>query len=380
MSRAIVIGGGIGGLAAAIALRHSGVDVVVYERAAEMEETGAGLSLWANAIRALDRLGLGHIVASASTEYAVAGLRAWNGEGLATISMDELRSAFGVPVVIVHRAELLRALVASVEPSNLRLGRRCIRIHQDATTVSAEFESGERAEGDFLVGADGLHSVVRAALHGAHPPRYAGCTAWRSVVRVAIDVPATETWGYGSVFGQVPMGGGRVYWYATENVPEGERSGADEKRRLLDRFRGWHAPIESLIDAADEATILRNDIYDRPPLSHWGHGRVTLLGDAAHPMMPFLGQGGCQALEDAVVLGRTLRGAPAVAPALRAYEAGRIPRSNMFVRRSRAVGRIAQLENPVAVFLRNRLVGLANPRAQARQIARMIEVPGDAAI
>ena len=373
MRKAVVIGGGIGGLAAAIALIRNGFDVEVFERAHDFQETGAGLSLWANAIDALDDLGLKGFVQSVATPYSIGGLRTWRGDVLNTMSMEDLRRFFSVPVVVVHRAELLDALITHLGISAVRRGYQCVGVREDRNTVVAEFEGGYRAEGDVVVGADGLRSAVRAAVHGASPPRYAGCTAWRSVVPFSRDVQATESWGHGSVFGQVPLSDGRVYWYATENVPEGEARSADEKRRLLARFGRWHEPIAALIDAAGEAEILRNDIYDRPPLSTWGRGRITLLGDAAHPMTPFLGQGGCQALEDAVTLGRCLGASSDIASGLRAYEAARIPRANRFVRRSRIVGRMARLENPIAVRLRNALVGLSRPRMQARQIARMIE-------
>lgn len=371
--KALVIGAGIGGLAAAIALRRAGFDVEVFERGTEMQDAGAGLSLWANAIHALDALGLSEVVASAGIPYSIGGLRSWRGDILNTMSMEDLRRFFRVPVLVVHRAELWDALADRAGRGNLRLGCRCVSVRQVGERVVAGFDSETFVEGDVLVGADGLRSIVRTMLHGAAPPRYAGCTAWRSVVRFDGEIQATETWGRGSVFGQVPMSGDRVYWYATQNGPEGRPRGPDEKARLLARFRGWHAPVEALIDAADESAILRNDIYDRDPLPAWGRGRITLLGDAAHPMTPFLGQGACQALEDAVALGRMLQPGAAVAPALRAYEAARISRANMFVRRSRVVGRIAQLENPAAVRLRNAVVRLSGPRMQARQIARMID-------
>jgi 2-polyprenyl-6-methoxyphenol hydroxylase-like FAD-dependent oxidoreductase len=168
------------------------------------------------------------------------------------------------------------------------------------------------------------------------------------------------------------MSGGRVYWFATQNVPAGEPRSGNEKARLLARFGGWHPPIRELIAAAREDEILRNDLYDRPPLARWGQGRITLAGDAAHPMLPFLGQGGCQALEDAVALGDALGATADVPAALRQYERLRLPRANMFVRRSRLAGRIAQLEHPLGVGIRNALMRRASPAAQARQLARMI--------
>ncbi len=180
---------------------------------------------------------------------------------------------------------------------------------------------GNEVEGDVLVGADGLHSVVRARLHGYKPPRYAGYTAWRAVI-TAPDVPLCpgESWGRGARFGHARVPGGRVYVYATRNAPEGVHGPGGELAELRRIFGAWHDPIPALLTAMEGADILRNDILDRPALRRWGTGRITLLGDAAHPMTPNLGQGACQALEDAVVLARQMGSCGAVEPALRRYE------------------------------------------------------------
>ena len=371
MPKALIIGAGIGGLSAAIALRQAGLDVEVFERAEIIEEVGAGISLWANAIRALDTIGVGAAVRAASVQYAVGGLRASDGTVLTQISTDELGRLFGTPVIVMHRADLVAALLDAIASGTLSLGCRCVSVRQDDDGVTAEFANGRTASGDFLLGADGLNSVVRAALHGSAPPAYAGCTAWRAVVPCdTTAIRASETWGAGNLFGQVPISGNRVYWYAAKSAPPGERPAA--KSELLRLFGGWHDPIRALIEAAVESEILQNDIFDRPPLRSWGTGRITLLGDAAHPMTPFLGQGGCQAIEDAAVLGRRLHATSDIPAALRAYETERIPRANAFVRRSRQVGRVARWRNPLVVALRNGLLKRLDPERQARQLARLI--------
>jgi 2-polyprenyl-6-methoxyphenol hydroxylase-like FAD-dependent oxidoreductase len=240
----------------------------------------------------------------------------------------------------------------------VRLDARCVRVTQDARGVVAGFADGREVHGDLLVGADGVHSVVRATLHGGQPPTYAGYTAWRAVVPFDTErLQAGESWGRGARFGRVGMSGGRVYWYATANAPEGQRN-ADEKAALLDLFRGWHAPIPALIEATAPGAILRNDIYDRPPLKTWGRGRITLLGDAAHPMTPNLGQGGCQAIEDAWVLARALARDPSP-QGLRRYEAARHPRTRRFVLESWRFGKIAQTSNRLVIAVRNALVRMA---------------------
>jgi 2-polyprenyl-6-methoxyphenol hydroxylase-like FAD-dependent oxidoreductase len=232
------------------------------------------------------------------------------------------------------------------------------------------------------VGADGLRSRVRASLFGPARPRYAGYTAWRAVVEHGEELlprgTGFESWGRGARFGCAHVGEGRVYWFATRNAREGERDGppggpSGPRAELLQRFGTWHSPIGDLIRAADEDAILRTDIYDREPLGgRWGRGRVTLLGDAAHPMTPDLGQGAAQALEDSVVLARCLQESGATAGALRRYERLRSARTAMVVRRSRRLGRVGQLENPLLCLLRNRVLAMTPPKAQLRQLEEVM--------
>ncbi len=371
--KAIIIGGGIGGLATAIALRNVGIEVVVFERVVQLHEVGAGLSLWANAIKALKLLGLADVINKISIPEVQGSIRSWRGEVLTTTSAEELQRALGQPNIVLHRAELYAALLDALKTEPVHFGQLCTGFQQDTTGVTAHFADGTQVRGDLLIGADGLHSVVRAQLQGKQKPSYAGYTAWRSVVNFAPErlLPG-ETWGAGMRFGQVPMSGQRAYWFATKNAPEGSHSPDGEKAELLRIFRDWHAPIAALIEASAESTILRNDIYDRPPLRRWGENRVTLLGDAAHPMTPNLGQGACQALEDAVVLARGLRDSNDVVAALRTYEAQRIPRTSSIVTQSRRVGTIGQWERPIALQLRKFLLKQVVARIQTQQIIRMV--------
>jgi 2-polyprenyl-6-methoxyphenol hydroxylase-like FAD-dependent oxidoreductase len=359
--KAIVVGGGIGGLAAAIALTRAGLAVEVHERAPAMKEVGAGISLWANALHALDRLGLGEAVKTQGLPGPPGGLRRWDGAVLSAPPADAVRTRWPVFMVGIHRADLLATLRAALAPDALRLGATAVGFEAGAAGVRVRFADGGEATGDLLVGADGLGSMTRARLFGETPPRYSGYTAWRGVTAVdrGLLPPGAgfESWGRGQRFGALPLRDGRVYWFATKNAPAGQPDEPGGRRaELLRRFGNWHPPLPALIAATPEDAILRNDIADRPPLARWGEGPVTLLGDAAHPMTPNLGQGGCQALEDAVVLGDCLRGAADVPAALRAYEARRIPRTSAIVRQARRLGRVGQWAHPVACAVRNALV------------------------
>jgi 2-polyprenyl-6-methoxyphenol hydroxylase-like FAD-dependent oxidoreductase len=242
--------------------------------------------------------------------------------------------------------------------------------------------------GDLLIGADGLNSTVRAGLFGPEKPRYAGYTAWRAVVEPGRGLLAWgtgfESWGRGARFGCVHIGGGRVYWFATRNVPEGEKDGpvgspAGPKAALIGFFGGWHHPIPELIAETEDGAIRRDDLYDREPLaSSWGTGRPTLLGDAAHPSTPNLGQGACQVIEDAVVPARCLQedgsknAANGVPSALRRYEDLRWEHVAWIVRRSRTLGRIGQIENPLLCRLRDAALKATPARVQLRQLERVM--------
>ncbi|HXY33736.1 MAG TPA: FAD-dependent monooxygenase [Planctomycetaceae bacterium] len=373
--KALVIGAGIGGLATAVALQRAGWKIEVFERAPQLAEVGAGLSIWQNALVALDRIGLLESLRAMSVEEQTGALRTPSGEILLVMKAGTTGTAYGGIVLLLHRAELLNALHRAAGPHVVRTSAQCVGLRQDAASITARFEDGHEARGDLLVGADGLRSVVRSALFGATPPRYGGYTVWRAVTRFDhARLTPGETWGRGRRFGQWGMNGGRVYWYATETVAEGRADPAEgRKQGLLKLFCEWHEPVESLIQATDESAILRNDVFDRPALRRWSVGRATLLGDAAHPMTPDMGQGACQAIEDAVVLADCLNPCCDVVAALRAYESRRMPRTQRVVRESRQAGTIAQWSNPIAcrfreALLRSRFIA----RKQAAQLAWMI--------
>lgn len=373
---AIIIGGGIGGLAAAIALRQAGFAVKVFERSPELKEVGSGLSLWKNALAALDRLGVLDAANTLGVSAQQGAFRTPDGRILLKMKAGthEETTAEGV-ILLLHRAELLNLLLDAVGRDAVTVGASCVGIDQTERGVTARFEDGREATGDLLIGADGLRSVVRETLFGPAKPNYAGYTAWRAVVPFEIGRLAPgETWGRGQRFGQWGMAHGRAYWYATQTVPEGQGDPPQgRKPGLLDLFRGWHSPIEALIEATEESAILRNDVFDRPPLAHWSVGRAGLLGDAAHPMTPDMGQGACQAIEDAVILADCLRAQPDIPQALRDYEARRIPRTSRVVRESRQAARIAQWSNPLACRFREALLQSRYvARAQAKQLDWMI--------
>jgi 2-polyprenyl-6-methoxyphenol hydroxylase-like FAD-dependent oxidoreductase len=373
VQKVLVAGGGIAGLVAAIALQRAGIDVTVFERVKEQQEVGAGLSLWANAIRALQKIGLSELLASIGKPLPRQCILSWQGDILSETPVKTLAERYGTPLVVMHRADLQAALLQAVGEGVVQSGVTCTGFQQDETGVRIRLADGREVSGDLLLGADGIHSTIRAQLFGAAKPRYAGYTAWRGIAPTTPEhwneQMATETMGNGRRFGLVPLSQGRIYWFATLNTPEGtpdpERG---RKQQLLKLFHACHSPVPAVIEATDEAAILHNDIYDRPPLHTWSNGRITLLGDAAHPMTPNMGQGACQAIEDAVALAACLTTEPTVASALQAYETQRLKRANTVVQRSHRIGQVFQLERPLAVRVRNSLFKMLPTQLLLRQV------------
>ncbi|MEV0681206.1 FAD-dependent monooxygenase [Actinosynnema sp. NPDC050436] len=332
------MGGGLGGVAVAVALRLVGWEVVVFERAGCFGEVGAGIGVMPNALRALEVLGVADDVRRIGTPRGAARVVDPGGRAL-------VRVGAGVAgrVVAVHRADLHRVLRAALPESCLVTG--------------VEVTSPDSLDGDLVVVADGVRSRLREALFpGVTGPVYAGVTAWRSVTeaRFPSDLAISQTVGAGSEFGVLPLGDGRVCWYAATAAPEGG-SAEDELAAAREVVGEWHAPIPSLLDSTPAGSVLRHDIYELgTPLPSYVSGRVALLGDAAHAMTPFLGQGACMAFEDAVVLADACARFPTVGAALEAYDRVRRPRTQAVARASRVAGRFGfRLRNPVAVAARD---------------------------
>ena len=376
VERVVVIGGGIGGLAAAVALRQAGIAATVYERMSAIREVGAAVALWPNGVKALGALGLRDALDRIGLPEERGRIYSWRGALLSETLMPDVERRFGTPVLVVHRADLQAMLLAAFD-GPVVLDAACTGFRQTARGVTALFADGRTAEGDLLIGADGIHSAVRAQLFGHQRPRYSGYTAWRgiAVTEGPLGEPGTgfETWGMGARFGASHITPRRIYWYGTMNAPEGGTDApGGRKQEVQALFHDWHAPIPAIIAATPEAAILRNDIYDRPPLDHWSLGRVTLLGDAAHATTPNLAQGACQALEDGVVLARCLRDHSTVADALAEYEARRLRRANLVITTSWRLGQAGQWANPLLCRLRDAAMRAIPQEAQMRQLAAVI--------
>jgi 2-polyprenyl-6-methoxyphenol hydroxylase-like FAD-dependent oxidoreductase len=365
-TRVIIVGSGIGGLCAAIGLRAAGMDVTVYEKRADPRELafGGGMTLWNNAMRALERLGLAEAVAATGTAIEQAEWRtARGGRLLATWPVAELSRDVGAPTVCVTRLKLQRVLADAYGDDRLRLGVGCVGFREDPSGVTALLTDGSEERADVLIGADGLSSSIRGQLHGLPRPRYSGYGVWFAIAdQTTDDAVWREIDGPGARFVYFPVDGGRIYWACIANAEESEvaqAAGAEtpgEQNKLLGRFRGWPEPVEQLIASSDERDLFRRPIVDRNPLRRWGSGRVTLLGDAAHPLTINLGQGACQAIEDALILTEALAGDGAPAERLRTYEHRRIRRVTSYTLRARMIGAVYRWRSPLVCRARDVLV------------------------
>ncbi|MCA1783794.1 MAG: FAD-dependent monooxygenase [Intrasporangiaceae bacterium] len=360
---ASVVGAGIAGLAATLALRRTGWWVTVHERAAALEPLGAGLVLWPNAVHALDDLGVGAAVREQAAVLDGSTLRRSDGRWLARNDDAGLATRHGAPLLGIERPNLQAILAAAVGPDVVRFGSE-VRDTEALTTGH-----------DIVVAADGIRSRLRAeGWRGHSQPAYAGYTVWRAVVGAEVVTPAvSETWGHRERFGIVPVGSGRVYIFATATV--GAQQYAEDRTGELNdlrrRFGRWHDPIPALLDAVEPDAVMRHDVHALPHVPRQLHrGKTVLIGDAAHAMEPNLGQGACLALEDAVVLAHVLGDDVPVDHALPRYSAARRERVVAVSRMSAQIGRLTQNGGPVRASIRDTAVRLTPARLAQRGMDR----------
>ncbi|MEL5953857.1 FAD-dependent monooxygenase [Streptomyces sp. CLV115] len=358
---AVVVGSGIGGLTAAVALHGCGWRVTVLERAASLEPVGAGISLAPNSQRALDVVGLGDEIRALAAWQGEGGMRTPGGRWLSRTDSTAATERFGGSIVLLHRATLVGLLLARLPDGTVRTSTAA-QLLDPGTAAGAPAVIGTAAgniEADLVVGADGIHSAVRRALFPDHPgPAYAGFTTWRIVVPASGRTFAPhETWGRGALWGTQPLKDGRIYAYGAAVAPARAHAADDEKAELMRRFGSWHDPIPAIIAAAGPGQVLRNDVHHLiDPLPSFHRGRTVLVGDSAHAMAPSLGQGGNQAIEDAIVLAHRLTPGGDLGAGAAAYTADRLPRTSAVVRKSARTARLMRLTSAPAVATRDALL------------------------
>ncbi|NDK56066.1 FAD-dependent monooxygenase [Pontibacter fetidus] len=356
--KVIVIGGGIGGLCAAIALQKQGIETLVYEAAPELKPVGAGVGLAANAMQGLARLGVADAVIARGKELEALTIFDEHDNIITNQDTRLLSRKYGISNFVIHRADLHDVLAQHLKAGTLYLNKRCQNVSQLGDKITIDFADGAQDSADLLIAADGINSIIRQQLLPHSKPRYAGYTCWRGVIQnpgVELNTMiSAETWAPQGRVGMAPLPGNRIYWYACINAPEqSEQMRHMTPTQLAKHFTGVHAPVQLVLAATKPEELIWGDINDLKPLKKFVYNRIVLLGDAAHATTPNMGQGACQAIEDAVVLGQCLEQKPTIAEALASYEKRRLARTAKVVRLSRMLGWVSQWENPLLIKARN---------------------------
>lgn len=381
LSDALIVGAGIGGLAAALALRRAGLGVRVFERADDARELGFALLLAPNAMAALRALGLAEEVRAAGAVLRWGEMRRPNGDVLRRLDAATVSAALGEDSVSILRPALHGALLRALGSDSLELGARVTGFQQQGSEILLQCEGSSGARGRLLVGADGVASAVRRALYPHEPPpRRSGLLAVRGVARNAVShlagVSAVQYFGRGLEAGLSQSSATDVYWFVSMHAPS--QATPLEPRALLDRhLASFHASFRAIVAATREADLRLDELLERAPLKAWGRGAVTLLGDAAHPMLPHAGQGAAQALEDAVALGRTLERHGLNEPALRRYERLRMPRTLAITQLAQRNARMASLGTALSCWLRDLAVRRMPERVLVRSLIDLGRPPDE---
>jgi|SRR5690625_195136 len=352
-----IIGGGIGGLAAAVGLHKIGIKAHVYERASSFKPLGAGIGIGSNVMLALNKLGVSeHILKSGMT---LKEQRFLNGhfKEMNKIDFTLLKKRFGEENITIQRADLHEALYRAVDPTYFHFNKKVEHFKQTNQEVTLHFADGSEEIVDYVIAADGIHSIFRQTLMPNSKPRYAGYTCWRGITKNKDDVSmhlSSEAWSKDGRFGFAPLHNGDVYWFACVNAKANDpKYHSLDKSGVAQQFKHFSPTVERLINETYDDYFLHHDIYDIKPLSTFAYNRICLLGDAAHATTPNMGQGAGQSIEDAYELMIALKSERTVEKAFSHYDNRRVKKTKKVIKLSRQIGRAAQWDNPLLVTFRN---------------------------
>lgn len=371
----LISGGGICGLTTAIALHRQGFEVAIYEAAQTIKAAGAGISLSSNAIRALKSIDLAKQILDNSVAQKSARFYTPNGKILNHTDFQPLVDKFELPGIIsFHRADFHQILLEEIKNKiPFYTNKRGQRVEQTKNGITLHFSDGTSATGNYLLACDGIRSAIRQQFLPNVRPVYAGYTIWRGLLtaeeqQIKIEYPF-KTWGKKGQFGAVPMTNHRIYWFASFKAKaKDEKLKSIQVRDLQKHFKGYHDPIPQILALSTDENLLWNDAEELPPIPNFAFGRVLLLGDAAHAMTPNLGQGACQAIEDAVVLAMILKKETTPEKAFLQFEKERMPRVREATRISANAGKAAHFNNYFSIALRNLMMPLMAKSAFQKQI------------
>ena len=372
-----IIGGGIAGLTTAIALKQIGLEVKIYEAAPKIEALGAGLVLAANAMAALNKLGLVDEVSARGKLLSSFTVCDHNGKVIMKKASEDISPAYGLDNVAIHRAELHRILLSKINKSNIITGKYAEKAYQTKDKVLVEFRDGTKLETNYLLAADGVHSPIRRGLLPESAPRYAGYTCWRAIIDQK-DFglrDAYEVWGPKGRFGFVPIADNHLYWFACINsIPNNERMKRYRIKDLERVFEGYYDPIPDILSHTQDDKLIWNDIVDIKPIPRYAYDQIVLLGDAAHATTPNLGQGACQAIEDAIILAGEMSSSRPYHESFQRFEKRRLKRTHYIINTSRRIGKAAQFENRALASFRNFVIRNMPDAVAKRQIDFLYQV------
>ncbi|WP_246162502.1 FAD-dependent monooxygenase [Sphingobacterium phlebotomi] len=372
-----IVGGGVAGLAMAIAFQQIDKDFVLFEQAKKLKGIGAGFGLAANAMRALDLLSLRTEIEQIG--YYLDSYHILDHKGGLLVSPDThaISEKYEQRNFAIHRADLHLFLLSKIKNQKLQLSKKAIRLEQHVGAVTLFFEDGTQHTSRFLIIADGVKSPLRQQLIPSSIPRYSGYTCWRATIdnaEIALD-KGTETWGKLGRFGMTPLTNNRIYWYACINTtPDNPIYRSYKVNDLLRHFQSYHDPIPAILAQTKDSELIWNDIIDIKPLKHLAYDNILFIGDAGHATTPNMGQGACQALEDVAVLLDELKLEKTTKEAFSSFEKRRLSRTKYITDTSKRIGEIAQWDNPVFITIRNLLMKLMPARLAQKNLDKLLSV------
>jgi len=372
-----IIGGGIAGLTAAIAFKKAGLETVVFEAATDIKPAGAGLGLAPNAIKGLEKLGIADGIIPLGRKLPSFKILDRKGRVITENDSNKISEKFGLDNFTIHRHKLHAFLLSQLPPDTVITGKKAMDLESADGRKRIVFNDGNVYETDYLIVADGMNSEIRNKICPSAARRYAGYTCWRAVVNDPTNsiTYASETWDTTGRFGIVPLRGNQIYWYACiKSRAANEVFKSYTAADLCRHFENFHNPIKSILAATQNNRLIHNDIYDLVPMANYAFGNVLIMGDAAHGATPNLGQGACQAIEDAATLYALLAEDLSLEKVFQSFEKRRIEKTHFVINQSRKVGEIAQLSSPFLAMLRNTALRLAPRSIQERQFEKLYRV------
>jgi 2-polyprenyl-6-methoxyphenol hydroxylase-like FAD-dependent oxidoreductase len=357
LGRVAIVGGGVGGLTTALALKRAGIEVEVHEKYPHPAGRATGFTLWSYAIKHLHDLGLDDPTRIGSP-IEFTEIHNQRGDLIEEMPVGEVSRKLGAPSCDVSRRDLQLVLTEILGEGVVRMGSECVGVELDGDTGTALLADGARAEGSLVIGADGAHSVTRHELAPNAKIEYSGYSGWGGVLdgfahELMKPNRHIEIWAKGSKGGVADIGNGAVRWYVTRRGAPGDAEAAVDKDEILEHVDGWYELLRAAVDAAPEESIVTTEAWDMDPIETWVDRRLVLLGDSAHLTTPFASMGACMTIDDAVNLVDHLTSGATLDEALGAYEADRKRRDEELVQKARRMGKLEQLHSPLVSWLRD---------------------------